>query len=90
MRHLRHDERLLPRLSQNAVHKEWRAGKGVLAPLPAFVKAQPATDTQQLLLTQGKASSTPPANEPGAASEQRRRFTFDGRGSAWLSNDQRV
>lgn len=77
MRHLRHDERLLPRLSQNAVHKQRRAGEGVLAPLPAFVEAQPAKDTKQLSLTQGKASSTPPANEPGAASDQRH-FTVNG------------
>lgn len=77
MRHLRHDERLLPRLSQNAVHKQRRAGEGVLAPLTAFVEAQPAKDTKQLL-TQGQASSKPPpANEPGAASDQRH-FTFNG------------
>lgn len=37
----RHDERLLSRLSQHAVHKQRRVGETVLVPLASFIKAQP-------------------------------------------------
>lgn len=46
---LRHNECLLPRFSENAIHKQWSAGEGILAPLPPFIEAQPAKDTMQPL-----------------------------------------
>lgn len=37
----RHDESLLPRLSEHPVHKQGRVGEAVFVPLPSFVEAQP-------------------------------------------------
>lgn len=56
--HLRHNERLLPRLAQNAIHKQRRAGESKLAPLPAFIEAQPGKNRKQPLLAW---SPPPPA-----------------------------
>lgn len=42
MNHSRHDERLLPGLTQHPVHEQRTVGEAVLAPLSPLVKAQPA------------------------------------------------
>lgn len=46
--HSRHDESLLPRLSQHPVHEQRRVGEGVLVPLPPFIEAQPGKHKQLL------------------------------------------
>lgn len=37
----RHDESLLPGLSEHPVNKQGRVGEAVFVPLPSFVEAQP-------------------------------------------------
>lgn len=39
--HLRHDESLFPRLTQNPIHKKWNRCETIFAPRSPFIKTQP-------------------------------------------------
>lgn len=56
--HSRHDESLLPGLSQHPVHEQRHVGEAVLVPLATFIKAQPENANRRC--TRKAPTLTPP------------------------------